>query len=54
MTIYEVWSIQDKQNKLETRRTDKADAVSDVGLIKSIMHRHAWIEEITETNKQSK
>lgn len=50
-TIYQVWSahridMETTEDHLETRRTSKQDALNDVDILKTIMHRHAWIQEV--------
>jgi hypothetical protein len=46
---YQVWSQHadpEPRDVLETRRTDKAAALEDVNMLRTVCHRRAWIQEI--------
>lgn len=43
---FEVWSLNDGVEVLETRRTSKTVAYEDVGIITTILGRKAWIKEV--------
>lgn len=47
MTKFEVWSQEfEGQKVLEVRRTDQKTAQSDAALIRQILQRKAWVEEV--------
>lgn len=52
MTQYKVWSESkpakdaDPVTQLETTRTDRKIAENDADLIKTVLHKKVWIEEV--------
>lgn len=44
---YEVWSLKDDVEVLETVRTSKAVAYEDRNIIQTILGRKAWVKEPT-------
>ena len=46
---YQVWSTHvepEPHDVLEVRRTDKNTAYDDAGLIRTILFRRAWVQEV--------